>query len=204
MVKILSQAGTSLADMYNVQGSIAGIDQLESNEVTLAHEMGALIFSERLSGAIRRASSGAILQTTTFDIVLNDLPSGIARILGVMVLSANGSRVANASVYVRDDAAGREVPIFLWDSTQTILTVRMEENAGGAVALNVLTSDLNSAFLPSLLIGVGQPQRVNSIAFRGLSTTFGAGTVTVTAVIYVAFSQLGGTRRNRGLPIPAW
>ena len=45
MVKILSQAGISLADLYNVEGSIAGIEQLDTRELPIVHEMSGTIFS---------------------------------------------------------------------------------------------------------------------------------------------------------------
>ena len=204
MVKILSQAGISLADVYDVEGSIAGIEQLRSEEVQLVHEMGATIFSERVSGAIRRATTGDINQSTTWDIVLTDLPAGVSRILGVSVFADVGSRVNDAAVSLRDPTGGREIPVFLWDSTQGVLVVaRMRDDGAAAATFNVLASTLNIGAVPSMLIGEGQPQRVNEIAFRGGTNAFGAGTVEVIMLVYLALAQVGGIS-SRGLPVPGW
>jgi len=204
MPKILSQSGVSLADTYDIQGSIAGIEQLRSEEVGLVHEMGGTIFSERLSASIRRRSTGAVDQSTSWDLVLQDLPAVPTRILGIVVLSANASRVSNCSVSIRDALSGREMPIFIWDSGEPNITARFVENDGAAANVNFLINSLGAANSPTLLIGNGQPQPVSEIAFRGLSTGFGAGTVTVTALIYIAFSQLGSGISSKGLPVPSW
>jgi len=204
VVKILSQAGNSLADTYDVEGSIAGIDQLETRELPIVHEMGATVFSERLSGAIRRATSGAILQNTNFDIILTDLPATPSRVLGVTVVTDVAGRVSTAAILIRDAGAGREMPIFVWDSGEQFMVCRMVENNAAVGTLELLVTSLNlPGFPPSMIIGTDQPQEVDQIAFRGRSTGFGAGTVTITALIYLAFSEVGGIS-SRGLPIPGW
>jgi len=201
VVKILSRSGDSLADTYDVVGSIAGIEQLESREVSLLHEMGATIFSERLSAFLRRANTGVIAQNITWDIVLTDLPAFPSRILGVTVFADNGGRVENAQVSIRDAGSGREIPIFAWEAGNTRATIRLEDNAGGVGLVSILQN--NYGTLPAMLVGTPAPQTVRDIAFRGDSTGFGAGDVTVTALIYIAFSQVGGIS-SRGLPVPSW
>lgn len=206
MAKILSQAGTSLADMYNVEGSIAGIDQLNSEEVQLVHEMGHTIFSERLSMTVRRRTTGAIAQNIAFDQLLTDLPTTPTRILGVAVISNNVTRLNNVSLAAQDPIALREVPFWVWDSAIAApisLSIRIQDDGGGAANLAWLRGTELGGLLPSMLTGVGQPQRVPDIAFRGLTNGFGAGTVTTTALILIGFSQVGGLN-SRGLPIPSW
>ena len=205
MTKILSQAGNSLADTYDVEGSIAGIDQLETHELPIVHEMGNTVFSERLSGNIRRVTSGSISQSSNWDVVLSDLGSGISRILGVFVFSDSLSRLSLATLSVRADDDEREVPIFAWDSNEASFTARIDDSGIGDVS--GMGSNLNVATLPSILIGRGQSKQVGQIAFRGTTNAFGAGTVVTTALIYIAFSAVGGVPGNtssRGLPVPSW
>ena len=46
---------------------------------------------------------------------------------------------------------------------------------------------------------------INDIAFRGVTSAFGAGTVVLTALIHIAFTHLGGNvPSNFGLPVPGW
>lgn len=204
MVKILSQAGSSLADTYNVEGSIAGIDQLETRELPIVHEMGGTIFAERLSGGMDRRTTGAIAQNTDWDIILTGLGRFPSRILGIFVFSDDASRLSHATVSVRDPLDEREVPIFAWDTGEAVVTVRIQDD-GAAVANEVaLNNVLNvAAATPSLLIGTDQPAPIDQMAFRGRTSGFGAGTVVVTMLMYKAFSEIGGIS-SRGLPLPSW
>jgi len=204
MVKILSRSGTSLADTYDVVGSVAGIEQLESREVSLVHEMGQTLFSERFSTFMRRGLSGAILQNVTFNFLLNDLPSVPFRILGIAVFSDAIARVAMASVALRDPVTGREIPIWAWDAViDPEMRVRHEDDGGGVVQAQFLRPLQPLGQVPHLTAGSGQPQRVPDVAFRGASTGFGAGTVSVTMLLHIGFSQTGGIS-SHGLPIPSW
>jgi len=67
MPKVLGQVGVSLADAYDIEGSIAGVDELVTRDVSLTHDMAATIFSERVSTAIRRSATAALAQNTLFD-----------------------------------------------------------------------------------------------------------------------------------------
>lgn len=203
MAKILSQSGNSLADVYDVQGSIAGIDQLESREVTLVHEMGRTMFSERFSGFIRRSVVGPNLQSVTFDALMIDLPE-IARVVGVTVLADTAGRTDRAQVSVRDPLNGREMPIYIWDvndGASLTAAIRIEDNGilpGADAALIPSFSQI-----PSFTIGTDQPQSMEQIAFRGVTSAFGAGNVTYVLLVYLAFAAVGGLS-SRGLPIPSW
>ena len=206
MVKILSQSGDSLADTYNVEGSIAGIEQLETRELPIVHEMGSTVFSERLSGAVRRGVTAAINQSTVFDIVFTDLPSGAWRVLGVTMLTNAVGRIDRAMVAMREPDAGREVPFFVWNTaTDTENLARMVVEGAAATNVGVLIPSILQ--VPTLGIGGGQPQRVGEIACRGASGAFGAGTVVLTVLIYIGLSAVGGVPGNttsRGLPVPSW
>ena len=203
MVKILSKSGSSLADMYDVVGSIAGIEQLVSREVSLVHEMGRTLFSERLAGSMRRMTTGAILQSTNWDVVITNMPSFIFRVLAVVVLISPAGRVERAQLSMRTSSQGREVPFFIWDSTndvETLLRIVDDDAAAGN------TSALVPRFIQLPVIGIGnsQPRQVNEITFRGRTSAFGAGTVTLNAVIYQAFTHVGTVPSSYGLPVPSW
>ena len=203
MVKILSQAGTSLADTYDVEGSVAGIEQLETRELPIVHEMGATVFSERFSGAIRRITSGDIAQNLSWNVVATDLPAGPTRVFGITVFTPDDvSDLSDLGVMIRS-ADDREIPIFAWDSNEANVRVPFEDDGGGVTNNVVLANALDVATLPSMLIGGGQPQVVNQIAFRGRTNAFGAGTVETIALIYIGFSEIGGIS-SRGLPVPGW
>lgn len=204
MAKVLAQAGVSLADVYEVEGSIAGVDQLNTDEVHLSHEMGATIFSERLIGNLERLTTGALLQNISWDLTVV-LEIGLYRVLGAVVLSDSGGRVDRAQVSLRSVVSGREIPIFVWDTAvDNRKNIRIVEE-GAAVNLeymNVITPQV----MPTL--GIPPPQQPGNnvggeIVFRGLTTGFGAGDVTVTALIYVAFNAQTSIS-SRGLPIPGW
>lgn len=206
MVKILSQSGISLADVYDIEGSIVGVDSLQAREVQLVHEMGQTIFSERITGDVERITSGAIAQSTNFNTVLATFGVGVTRILGVLVLTTATSRLSMVTVLVRDAFAGREIPIFVWDSNEDNVSIRIEEDGGGVAGSTVLGSSLNLGVVPTMLIGADQPARsVNEIAVRGATAAFGAGTVTTTAMIYTAHTAVPGMGvSSYGLPVPSW
>lgn len=202
LVKILSQSGNSLADIYDVKGSIAGIEQLETRELPIVHELGATIFSERLNGQMQRRTSGDILQSTTFDIEF-DLVHSITRILGLCVNTDNSGRIATAAVYIRNAADDREVPIFLWEAGGPTIAARYRDNGAAAAATTMLANMGDVGILPNLLFGPGQPAGTSAMALRGLTTAFGAGTVEISMTFYRAFALITGLS-SRGLPVPGW
>jgi len=208
MVKILSQSGNSLADTYDVQGSVAGIEQLETRELPIVHEMGATVFSERYSTFIRSANTGAIAQSTAFNVVLNDLPGGAFRVFAIQVFIDTTARIDIASVAARDRGNDREIPIWIWDSTPDgEVRVRFVNDGAGAANVQFLQPSPANIIIPHMMAGAGQPQFVGDLAFRGTSNAFGAGTVTATVLIHLGFSAIGGVPGNttsRGLPIPSW
>lgn len=206
MVKVLSQAGMSLADVYDVEGSIAGVERLLAEDgISLVHEMGQTIFSERLSGHMRRSTTGAIIQSTAFNVLIGALPTGVTRLVGVQVYTDNQARVANCCLVLRDARQGREMPIWAWGTGDDFLNVEFEDNGGGVGTHSLLHSRPSVFTLPVVLVGGRQPQQVNELALRGASTAFGAGNVTINVTLYIAFTQLaGGSLSNWGLPVPSW
>ncbi len=202
MTKVLSQAGISLADVYDIEGSIVGIDQLESREVHLAHEMGATIFSERLSQRTFRAQTGAIAQSTGFDVGISGLPNIPTRVLALIVTVDTTSRLANCAVSLgNEEGVVQEIPIWAWDGTNES-TLRFLD-AGVLGSDIALVSDPAFDRLPTLLMGTDQPRSMGTMVMRGTTSAFGAGDVTITLIAMVAFSEIGGIS-SYGLPIPSW
>lgn len=205
MVKILSQSGTSLADLYDVEGSIAGIEQLDTRELPIVHEMGATLFAERFNTTIRRGETAGILQNANFDIEITDLPSAVFRIFGVSVFINNTARVLFASVSVRAPNTLSEFPIWVWDQAVDI-EVRARLAAGGAVSTRLLLRPVQLLeALPQMMAGEESPNAtpVRDIVLRGTTAGFGAGTVVITVLVHIGFSQLSGLS-SHGLPIPSW
>ena len=206
MVKVLTQSGDSLADIYDVEGSIAGIEQLETNELPIVHEMGATVFSERFSMAIRRETTGAIAQSISWNNTFADLPAGPFRITNVFVFVNTASRVSTAVVSLRSVVNDREVPFWTFDENDDDqVRVRIQDD-GAAVGTVTSLVPVNAAqkIVPHIAAGIGQPQRLEEIVFRGQTNAFGAGDVTVTCLVELAFSQIRPGLSSRGLPVPSW
>jgi len=210
MVKILSQSGTSLADVYNVKGSIGAIDQLLTEDVSLIHEMGGQIFSERLRTFIITIPTTAIAQDITFDIAGPiALPDSPNRVIGVSVFVDNTARLDNAALIVRETTTtvtDAEFPIWNWDSTNGVeaaVRVALEGGAPGANIQLIPVTQVNP-----FLLTRNADNTMPVFRFRGLTSGFGAGTVLITAQVMVcrANPQVSTTASpsSHGLPLPSW
>ena len=201
MAKILGQAGISLADIYDVEGSIAGIERLEAEDLHLVHEVGTTVFSERFGGEIVRLDSTAVLQNVAFDITTLLVGSNFTRVFGVQVFADVTSRLDNVAVSIRDVPALNEIPIFIWDSNDTERTVRIVDDGAAAADVFML---MGAAQVPSMTFGNDQPTVTNGIVMRGESSGFGAGDVTCVALVYLGFASGAGGLSSFGLPVPSW
>ena len=201
--RILGQGGISLADQYDVAGSAVAIEELEADGVKTVHEMGGTMVSERMSGLIRRSTTGAIAQ----DIAINDvlsLPATFSRIFGIQVITDNAARLSRVSLSLRSSPAGvdQEIPLWVWDgSNSQSIDIEDADTLGVSSLLQPRPETLFG--FPTMAIGTHQSQNAGQIAFRGLTSSFGAGTVIVTAIIYHAFAQQEGLS-SYGLPMPSW
>lgn len=206
MPRILGQAGSSLADTYDVEGSIAALDELTSQEVHLVHEMGVTIFSERLSSRIVRVTSGLVAQNLNFAAVITGFPATAVRLLGLTVLGTV-AELTRAAVMVRFDgslgSAGveQEAPIWVWDegAAQTVNFIM----AGTLANQSIMTPLDLLTWMPNLITGPNQPEVVSQLVLRGLTAGFGAGTTEVTLLAHVMFAGAGGLN-SEGVPIPGW
>ncbi len=199
--KILAQAGVSLADAYDVEGSIVGVENLDATDVKTVHEMGATIHAERIGGTIIALSTGALAQSITWNTGIT-LAANVTRILGLQMISNSAARTARAAVMLTDlPPTINDLPIMWWDTGDTIAAINMTIE-GTLAAVNVLQPTL-PPLLPNLLIGTNQQNAVPVINFRGVTTAFGAGTVVHTLMIYTATAGEPGVS-SRGLPTPSW
>lgn len=206
--KVLGDGGRSLADAYDVEGSIVGVDELDVRTIRGFHEMGSTMFSERLRATVRLISSGAIAASTNWDIILQGVevtPS--TRIAAVAVIVGTTARVSHCNVSLHNVGNGRDLPLFLWDTVVDGEVFWRAQIDGGAVANNLLLlPTVNIPAIPSMMVRArGVQSGITEIAFRGRTTAFGAGTVTSTALFSTYHLEDRGTvPSNEGLPIPSW
>jgi len=205
MPKILSKSGDSLADVYDVVGSIAGVEELVSHDVNLVHEMGGTIQSERLRTRIFEIATGAIAQDITFAEEFSGL--GIARLLGIAVIETGaipGIRVTRCQVSITSPATidDSDMPIWYWD-TASDGQRPIQMNINGTTTLFNMLVPAQTPLLPNLLVGNVHPGGVWTMSLKGLTASFGAGTTQVFAKLYMAFPEIGGVS-SRGLPLPGW
>ncbi len=205
MPKILSQAGISLADAYDVEGSIAGVDQLISQDVSLVHEMGAQMFSERCLAFYERITTGAIAQNIAFDVEATiAFPDSPNRILKVLLVS-DTNRITLAQVSQRTVVG--EMPLIIWDAADDVVS-QMRYRIGAAATATVFYLRPGLDLTPTMLMRTGDEGIMPTLFLRGLTSGFGAGVVTLDAFIHVAranpTSPQPGHPSSHGLPRPSW
>lgn len=205
MTKVLSRSGDSLADVYDVEGSVAGIEQLETHELPIVHEMGATILSERFTTRVFRIPTGDILQDIEFAIELTTLPETPARLLGVQVIIDTTARISRCAVLLTDPTVGQDFPLWVMETAAAAETVIMEDATVSAVQRILIPQPSITLASPTFVGGRQQQDNmVSSVTFAGLSTGFGAGTVSLVALLYLAFPRRDINISSRGLPIPSW
>lgn len=205
MVKILSKSGESLADIYDVAGSVAGIEQLETRELPIVHEMGATVMSERFTTRIFRITTGAILQSIAFNVEEVNLPGTPARLLGIQVITTAVARVSRCAVLGTDPTLGQDFPLWVFDTTAGLGELVTMEDAGASANQDILIPRAGLNVFPAFVGGTAQQDSmVSSVTLAGTTPAFGAGTVTTTALLYIAFPRGAANISGVGLPIPSW
>jgi len=201
--RVLSQSGTSLADAYDILGSIAGIETLETEEVRVVHDLAQTLTMERMRARISVFGGGAShAQNTAFAVALNPLTASPARIIGITVEVDETSRLTHCNVCVRDPLNATEMPLWVWDGTNEDI-IRMDDGTALANQIVLRPSEFYKP-LPCTLYGIDLPEHVNQFRLRGLTSGFGAGTVTVTVQLYSSFIDAPGALSSRGVPVPSW
>jgi len=204
--KVLGDAGRTLADVYDIDGSIVKIGELDSESVKTVHEMGSTIFAERIEGHILTASTAALAQNVGITASIAGLPKvPTMRLLALMVTVDTTSRVLTCNVSIRGQAqAGglaQQMPIWVWDgSNEDTVRFFIDDVTTNALALR---AQPEYTFLPNMLIGFPQPVRANSLHLGGFTSGFGAGDVTLTLTAYLALAA-SPSLGSGGLPIPSW
>jgi len=207
--KILSQAGISLADIYDVEGSVVGLEELDVSDIKGVQDLGPVIHSERLNTFHLIADSGAILQNATWNVELGAFPDSVNRILSIFVLANIAARTSYCSVAIHDPNTVVDHPIWVWDTTDDVESqIRWELGAGPQTFFALRPSHDVAGGAPNLLVRTGARWQMPSLFFRGVASGFGAGTVQVRALIQVARPDHGapppGAPSSHGLPIPSW
>ena len=208
MPKIQSQSGVSLADTYDIEGSIAGVENLESADVHLFDEMGARVFSERLQAFIVRLTAGAQTQGTAWSAVASGIPDTVNRILGLTVITDQANRTSNLQVSVGNNVTGREMPIWNWaTAVDDEVGIQWSDDGAGQAAFNLMSS-IHGYHLPQLLTRIGAAKAMPDVIFRGITTVFGAGEVEAILLFHLARAASGnptpGEPSSHGLPFPSW
>lgn len=211
MGKILGKAGESLADVYDVEGSVAGTEFLDSDTVHLVHEMGGQIMSERMIAHLIRIQSGAIVASGEWDISSVTIPDCVNRILGIQVFVDVTARVDFCSVSIRDTPAAtssHSTLLWAWDSA-TDIEFDVRSLQGGSTANRIHLAPRPALYpFPSLMLRTGLGRLMPLIDFNGVTPAFGAGEVNATAIIYLArpdtVTPAAGDPSSHGLPIPSW
>ena len=190
--------------MYQVSGSVAGIDSLETHELPIVHEMGAVLFSERFRTTIRRITTGGIAQNITASPAITNMPDAITRILGIQVYADDESRVLTAQVSLQRPSNAEDFPIWVWDGT-TFATAALVD-LGVLGNFDILSPEPGTLMVPTFSGGVDQGpsnETVTDLRLRVITTGFGAGTVEIICVVYLAFTFTGGVSAF-GARVPSW
>jgi len=204
MSRALGQGGISLADTYDVDGSIVQVDELDAEEgVHLSHEMSTTIWSERAGQVFTQISNGDVLQTVVWDVFSAIGPNVIQRILNIQVIS-EADRIDHCGISLQDPDSEREMPLFVWDSgTDPAVPFRWSRDGGAASQFLLLQPAYN--YSPEMMFRHGANKLTPRLVFRGLSTTFGAGNVEAFALIHLARAEpTDRVNSSFGLPVPGW
>jgi len=206
--KVQSQAGVSLADVYDVEGSVAGVEEILSKDVNLFHEMGGEIMSERMHQTVLIATSGNVAQSSNFSRqILNfiDVPT---RVLGVAAIGDVAGRMNNVAISIRT-TEGSEFPLLVWDDAQDQERIIRYDLDGVGVADMIAYIPDHPILTPTLLSRDGEltPTMLTFI-MNATTSAFGAGNLVASMIVHVMRpsrdTPAAGDARSYGLPLPGW
>jgi len=207
MGKILSQSGIALADIYQIEGSIVGVEKLETNEVPVVHELGGTIVSERLRG-IQLLLSTTPLQSADFSVSSGQVADCPNRIIAasVFIPAAMAGDVGTCNLSIEDGGTGRQTVFWSFDSAvDAESAIRWNDGTG---VLDMIELRPGRITLPSLMVRVDVGTNMPVVRLQGTTTAFGAGTVEIQALVHLVRANSGtpqqGQASSHGLPLPSW
>ena len=207
MGKILSQSGIALADQYQIEGSIVGVESLQTDDVSLVHEMGAAMMSERMKQIQVLMEPTAPTQNTNFSLSSGGVADCPNRVLhaAVYIPAANAGDITSCVLSIEDGRTGIQSVFFEFNDAQDDEgAIRWDDGTGSADMLTLRGRHT----LPSLMIRPNIGTAMPVIRFQGSTSGFGAGTVAIQALIHlVRPAQLvpqPGQASSHGLPLPSW
>jgi len=210
-VYILGRPGFSLADVYEIEGSSVGVDDLQTKEVHLVHELGGQIVGERLRTFLHHFESADNLQSVAFDVAdgqLNDVP---CRILGLCVTTDTIARLTGVQVSLESaDNAFGEFPLFVWSTGNDTETAFRYSQPGASPSTEgyLSVTDANQMQAHPTLAARGEDDLMGNLVMRGDTAAFGAGTVKIHVMALIArcerIPSAPGDPKNFGLPFPSW
>lgn len=215
MALIQGSIGHSLARIYDTVATKLNLKRIYGEDVGLTHDMGWVAFSEAFRLGIRTVAASNVAQSTAFGTVTTDLPEGPFRIMGIQVICETTTTVSNVTVSARRSDGAIEFPLFIWDATSDI-EVTSRFNPGPGTGDNILLMPTESAQVADLPVTLlqqspGAPRIraanvIDDLSIRGTTTAFGAGSVDVTAIVFLALlagpnSEVSGPQ---GIPFPSW
>ena len=207
--KILSQAGTSLADVYDVEGSVVGLENLDVSDIKGVHDLGPQIHSERLIVFGLIANTGNVLQSANFNVELGAFPDSINRVLSVFVISDTATAMRFCTVSITDPDTDADHPIWCWSSVDDVESfVRIDVGAGVATQFAMRPLSQVAGGLPTMIGRTGATEAMPTLNFRGETLAFGGGNMVARAFIQIMRPDPGapapGHPSSHGLPIPSW
>jgi len=204
--RILSKAGESLADVYDVEGSVIQVADLVTGELPIVHDMASTVMSERMHMTQLTATSGAVPQSANFGAQIANWVDVPTRIMSIAVIGDTASRLSHITITQRDDG-GAEHPLLVWDSAQDVERICRIDLLGVGVSNNII-------YAPSipvsqvLMVRDGETSQMGTFIMNGTTTAFGAGSLEVLMCVLVARptrdTPAAGDAKSWGLPLPSW
>lgn len=214
-----ADVGSTLSQHYDTQGQQMGSPgaEIEADRILLTHEMGTVMFGEKVRVRIRRLACLALNQSSTGEQILTDLPQGPWRILGLTVMTPDATAVAadfsGVSLAMRDPDSQRETLLWGWNNA-TLVNFRysVDSTIGVAAHATFIPTAVQSnawsamGLMPNFCVSskLTPQQSVSELALRVTTAAFGAGTRDVLANVAIGFAlpSVGGIAS--GLPVPSW
>lgn len=201
-----NDVGRSIAKLYDSPEQLRAGAELTDREIVLTHDMGQQVFAER-HRVVHRQATFAVAQSTAFDQLIDGLPEQF-QVLGVQVTVDTNGAIANLAVHAENEGHTLSNALFYWESAGGSSTVIRVAPGGDTNVL--LPSAVCAALFPNRNLVLSRNTREATggiaLAVRGTTTAFGAGNVTITARLLLAFFNRQNSTMPLGAvaPFPSW